>query len=389
MPVNFFSMPIPQYFGVGVSTEIGEKLVQLKCRKALVMYDRGVETAGIPARIVRSIRASGIQVIQNNSVEADPSDTTVKRIAAIARQERVDAVVAVGGGSSIDAAKCVKLLLNNDGELEDFYDPQRPQRPSGVPLVAIPTTSGTGSEASKGGVITDTRRWQKRVIIGVGTMPDLSLVDPELVLSVPAKVTAACAFDVLAHAIDAMTSVRTNPIIQAIAGEAIRLMKGSYRQAVENGGDLRARSDMHLASNLGGIVLSNAKCSMSHAFAHAMGALYHVPHGACCAIFTPACLEFVAQERPGEIRRIAELLDVPFEPDEEPAAVARRTGARIHEMSRGVGVPEITEFIPDQEEARRTLIPVAQMDIMASFCPRPLDEEGGSWIIERTFALAR
>ena len=389
MPANVFFMPIPQYFGVGASTEVGGKLLQMNCKKALVMYDKGVEAAGIPARIVRSIRASGIQVVQNGSVEADPSDVTVKRIAAIGRQERVDAVVAVGGGSSIDAAKCVKLLLNNDGELEDFYDPARPQKPSGVPLVAIPTTSGTGSEASKGGVITDTRRGQKRVIIGFGTMPDLSLIDPELVLSVPAKVTAACAFDVLAHAIDAMTSTLTSPIIQVIAGEAIRLMKGSYRQAVENGGDLRARSEMHLASNLGGIVLSNAKCSMSHAFAHAMGALYHVPHGVCCAIFTPACLEFVARERPDEIRRIAELLDVPFAADEEPAAVARRTGGKIHAMYREVGIPEITEFIPDKEEAKRTLIPVAETDIMASFSPRPLDDEGGSWIIEQTFALAR
>jgi alcohol dehydrogenase len=389
MKSNFFFMPIPQYFGAGISMEIGAQLAQLHSKKALVMYDKGVEAAGIPSKIVQCIQAEGILVVQNGDVESDPSDTTVKRIAAIARQEQVDAVVAIGGGSSIDAAKCVKLLLNNSGALEDFYDLTRPQKPSGIPMIAIPTTSGTGSEASKGGVITDTSKGQKRTIIGPGTMPDMALVDPELTLSVPPNVTAACAFDVLAHAIDAITSNMTNPITQAISCEAIHLMKGSYRQAVEDGTNLQARSDMHLASNLGGIVLSNAKCSVSHAFAHAMGALYHVPHGVCCAIFTPACLEYVADQRPEEIRKIAELLNTPFRKDESVASIAWRAGETIHKMYRSVGVPDITEYIPDAAEAKRTLIPVAKQDIMATFSPRALDDAGAGWIIDRTFELAR
>ena len=389
MPTNFFSMPIPQYFGIGISKEAGEKLKQLGCKKALVMYDKGVEAAGVPARVIKHIEAAGVQVVTSNDVEADPSDIVVKRIVEIARRENVDAVVAIGGGSSLDAAKCVKLLLNNEGTLENFYDLTRPQKTSGVPMIAIPTTSGTGSEASKGGVITDTQRGIKRTIIGFGTMPDMALVDPELVLGVPAKVTAACAFDVLAHAIDAITSNMTNPITQIIAYEAIRLMKGSYRQAVEDGSNIQARSDMHLAANLGGIVLSNAKCSMSHAFAHAMGALYHVPHGVCCAIFTPACLEFVADIRPDEVRKIAGLLDVPFGADEAPAVISRRVSTQIHEMYCTVDVPDIMQFIPDINEAKRTLIPVAKADIMASFCPRKLDDEGANWIIDRTYELAQ
>ena len=166
-------------------------------------------------------------------------------------------------------------------------------------------------------------------------------------------------------------------------------MKGSYRQVVEDGTNLQARSDMHLASNLGGIVLSNAKCSVSHAFAHAMGALYHVPHGVCCAIFTPACLEYVADQRPEEIRRIAELLNTPFRKDESVASIAWRAGETIHKMYRSVDVPDITKFIPDADEAKRTLIPVAKQDIMATFSPRALDDTGAGWIIDRTFELAR
>ena len=386
MPTNFFQMMIPQYFGCGAAAELGEKLKQMDRKKVLVMYDKGVESSGVPAKIIGYIEAAGVQVVPCNQVEADPSEVIITKIADLARAEKVDGIVAIGGGSSIDAAKGVKLLLNNDAPLSTFYDLSHPQK-SGIPMVAVPTTSGTGSEASKGSVVTDTTAGVKRVIIGMGTMPDMAVIDPELVVGVPPKVTAACAFDVLAHAIDAITSKLTNPIIQSISYEAIRLMKGSYQQAVAHGDDIAARTDMHLAANLGGIALANAKCSMSHAFAHAMGALYHIPHGTCCAIFTPACLEFVADIRPAEIRKIADLLDVKYEADETPAAIAKRTGEYIYQMYRGVGLPNIAELIPDREEARRRIIPVAEKDIMAGFCPRKLDAEGADWIIDRTYAL--
>lgn len=387
MKTNAFMMLIPQFIDVGISSKTGEKLKELGCTKVLVMYDKGVEAAGITEKIIDAILNEGIEVVTSNRVEADPTDLIITEIVDFAKKEKVDGVVAIGGGSSIDAGKGVKLLLNNDEPLQSFYDLSFPQK-SGVPMIAIPTTSGTGSEASKGSVITDTESGSKRVVIGMGTMPDMALIDPELVLGVPPKVTAACAFDVLAHAIDAITSNMTNLITQSISYEAIRLMKNSYKKVIENGNDLEARTEMHLASNLGGIALANAKCSMSHAFAHSMGAIFHVPHGVSCAIFTPACLEFVVEECPKEIIKIADLLDVNYKDTDSTESIAKKTSETIHEMYRSVGIPDITEFVSDKQVAYEKIIPLAFKDIMVNFCPRKLDDDGAKWIIDRTYELA-
>lgn len=387
MGINMFQMLIPQFVGVGVAAEVGTKLGELGCEKVLLVYDRGVEAAGIPQTIRGYIEAAGTTVVVSNEVEPDPTDTLIVRLTELGRSEMVDGVVAVGGGSSIDAAKGVKLLLNNGGQLSDYYDMTTPQT-GGIPMIAIPTTSGTGSEASKGSVITDTATNAKKVVIGMGTIPDLALVDPSLTLGVPPHVTAACAFDVLAHAIDAITSTMTNPVTQSVSYEAIRLMMRSYQTAYTDGGNLQARTDMHVAANLGGIALANAKCSMSHAFAHAMGSIYHQPHGVCCAIFTPPCLEFVAEARPDEIRAIADLLGTSYGIQNSVAKIAKKTSEQIQEMYRAVGIPTIAELIPDKADACAKIVPLAFQDIMAQFSPRPLDDAGAQWIIDRTYELA-
>ncbi len=387
MGTNFFQMLIPQYFGVGAAKEVGEKLKELGCKNVLITYDKGVEAAGIPARIVEYIQASGIQTVTSNEVESDPSDKLIVKLTELAKKEQVDGVVAVGGGSSIDAAKGVKLLLNNGGNLQDYYNPATPQK-GGIPMIAIPTTSGSGSEASKGSVVTDSASNSKKVIIGMGTIPDMALVDPELTLGLPPKITAACAFDVLAHAIDAITSNMTNPITQSVAYEAIHLMKRSYQRACTDGSDLAARSDMHLAANLGGIALANAKCSISHSFAHAMGSVYRLHHGVCCAIFTPACLEFVADVCQDEVVAIADLLEVPYQKGDSSSQIAKVTAETIQKMFRAVGIPHIAELIPDQEDACQKIIPLAFADIMTRFSPRALDDEGARWIMDRTYQLA-
>ncbi|WP_329887866.1 iron-containing alcohol dehydrogenase [Pseudoramibacter sp. HA2172] len=219
-------------------------------------------------------------------------------------------------------------FLDNDEALENFYDVTHLQK-SVIPMIAVPTTAGSGSEASKGAVVADTQNGIKRVVIGAGTTPALALIDPELTTGLPPKVTAACAFDVLAYALDAITSNQTCAITQSVSYEAIRLMQRNYRETVENGQNIAAREDMLSASNLGGYGIGNAKCSASHAFAHALGALYHVPHGECCAIFTPATLEYVAETCPEQIRMIAKLLLMNFDEVASAKAIAKLTGEKI------------------------------------------------------------
>lgn len=382
-----FEWVAPVHFGVGVSKTVGKELASMGCRKVMVLHGKSVGATGIPAELITCVRAEGLEAVACDQVESDPSDTMIDRVGAWAAGEQVDGIVAVGGGSCLDAAKGIKLLLNNGGSIRDFFDLRKPQK-NGIPLVAIPTTSGTGSESTRVSVVTDTQTGAKRVVNGPGATPDLALVDPALTLSVPAKTTAACGFDVLAHAIDAATSKFANEITQSVSHHAIALVRDNLKAACQDGQNMEARLGMHLAADLGGVALANGKCSISHAFAHAMGAAYHLSHGVCCAVFTPACLEYIAEDRPDEIRRIAELLQVEISEADSNAEAAKKVSEKIYRMYRDVGISNIAELIPHKQAAFEKIIPLAKQDLNALFCPRTLDDDGAAWIMERTYEMS-
>jgi Alcohol dehydrogenase, class IV len=373
---NIFQMIIPHSFGKGVSKTAGDRLRGMECKRALVLFDKGVEAAGITEGIVQCVKDAGLEVVTCNMVEADPSDVSIDKITDFAKKEKIDGIVAVGGGATMDSGKILKKNLNESGP------------DMNVPLITVPTTSGTGAELTKAGVITDSKTGDKRGVGGYESMPDLALVDPELVLGVPARVTAACSFDVLSHAIDSTTSIYDEPIHRVLAMEAIRLMRKNYIEVYENGSDVDARGEMHLASTMAGICIGNGNVSICHTFAHAMGAKKHVPHGVCCAVFTPACLEYVAEECADTIREFAALLDVKADKEDTNKDVARKVAEEIFRMSQRVDIPEISEYYKNAEEACAELVPIAVKDMYVASCPRGLDEAGARWILERTFELA-
>lgn len=383
-----FQWVAPVIFGCGVSQRLGIELKAKGCTKVLLLHGKSVGASGVPARLIKNIEEAGLAAVPCDQVEPDPSDSMIDRVAAMARREGVDGIVAVGGGSCIDAAKGIKLLLNNGGCISDFFDLAKPQK-NGVPLVAIPTTSGTGSESTRVCVVTDTKAGAKRVVFGPGATPDLALVDPELTVTTPARTTAACGFDVLSHAIDAATSLYTNEITQTVAHHTIELVRDNLKAAYEDGGNMEARVGMHLAADLGGVSIANGNCSMSHAFAHALGAAYHISHGVCCAVFTPATLEYIADQRQEEIRRIGGLLGVSFAAGDDNSSAARKVSEKIYRMYRELNIPNIAEIAPDEEAARAKIKPLAMADIDARFCPRPLDDAGADWILERTYEMSK
>ena len=373
---NIFQVLVPHSFGVGISRTAGERLVGMGCQKALVLFDKGVEAAGITTGVIDCIKAVGVDVVTCNWVEPDPSDVSIKRIVEFALAEKIDAVVAIGGGATLDSGKVVKLEVNAANGNRNTV------------LVAIPTTSGTGAELTKSAVVTNSATGTKSVAGGYESMADLALVDPELVVGVPAKVTAACAFDVLAHAIDSTASNFNEPVHQILALEAIRLFKKNCIEVVENGKNIEARAEMHLASTLAGICLNNGNVSICHAFAHAVGAMHHIPHGVCCAIFTPACLEFVADECAGIIRKYADALEVVIAADDDNQTVARKVSEAIFALALRVNVPVITDYFSDFEALCAELIPIVTKDFLVNSCPRGMDEEGARWILSRTFELS-
>ena len=291
-----FQIGVPQFFGIGASNLVGAKLTALGCKKVLIICDKGVEDAGLTKKVADNITEAGIENITFNGVLPDPPDTLIAEVDAAVKANAVDGLVAVGGGSSIDTAKAASLLSTNEGPINRFFDLTTPRKP-GIPLIVIPTTAGTGSEVSGGGVITDTSTQVKKVFI---TAPTLALIDPEMTVGVPAKVTAACAFDVLAHCLDAIFSVHAGATCKLVAYNGVQLFKDSLLAVYNDGSNIEARSAMAQASNIGGMCISCGGINVNHALAHSLGARYHVAHGAACYTFMPACLEFEAECCPDE-----------------------------------------------------------------------------------------
>lgn len=379
-----FNINIPQNFGIGISNQIGTRLKALGCTKVMVLYDKGIEAAGISDKIIHYIKEAGIECVIYNSVQADPPDNSVNEAGAIAVAEKVDGLVSVGGGSSIDTGKAVRVLTANEGPIAKYYDRAVPQKP-GVPLAVIPTTSGTGSEVTAGGVITDTVNNIKVIVAGAGAIPTFSLVDPELTLGVPAHITAACAFDALAHHVDAVLSRFAGPMAKVIAADGIRYFRKSLHTVYNDGKNLEARTEMALAANIGGICINTGRCNISHATAHSLGAMYHVPHGVACSIFTPACIEYMAESLPAEIRRLAELFEVSYGASDSTADIGNMVAKAIYELARSVDIPVLKHYVPDIEDAYK-LIPAALKDVFAYSSPRPFDEAGAKWVIDRTYS---
>jgi alcohol dehydrogenase class IV len=209
---SIFNSPNPIIFGFGTSGTVGERLKGFGCKKVLVVYDRGIKAAGIADRVIDIINKAGIETVCYDNVQADPPIWSAEEAGALGVQEGVDGVVGVGGGSSLDTAKAAKLLQTNTPPLRQYFGRVGVVTKPSVPLILLPTTAGTGSECTPGGVITDAERNIKTNISGVGCSVDLGVVDPELMMELPRAVTASTGLDALCHCVESYTSAMANSI---------------------------------------------------------------------------------------------------------------------------------------------------------------------------------
>ena len=381
-PVTMYT---PILSGRGTIAQLPDKIKEFSSSKALLLTDVGVVKAGICKKIEKLLKGAGISYVVNDTVLPDPPDYRVDEIVEFARAEGIDSVIALGGGSTMDTGKCVSLMIANGGLtaqwLNNFFAPQKP----GIPLICIPTTSGTGAEVSPGGVITDTAHSTKGIVAGAGCVPAFAIVDGELCVGVPPRTTASTAFDVLAHAIDGIVAIGTSGVNQAVCVQAISLFLDNLYECVYNGSNADARHNMHVAANLGGISLANAAGSGSHAFGHALGAMFHIQHGICVGIFTPACLEWYAKIIPDEVLMCANALRIKYRPEDSIEEVAAKTARFLVGLMKSVDLPLIKECVPDKEECYK-IIPVAVRDTQAMNLPRMIMEREAKWIIDKAYS---
>ena len=339
-----FTLPTKIIYGCGVLKQLPEEIRAAGGTKILLITDTGITKAGITALITDLLYASGLEYTVYDGVEANPKDVNCEDAARAARSIGADCMVAVGGGSPIDCAKAVGVLLAHDAEFIKPYEGKTAATLQGPPLITIPTTSGTGSEITFSSVITDTRNRYKMTIKSPFTAATTAICDPELTISVPPMITATTGVDALTHSIEGFTAVNSEPIGDAAALYSIELISQSLVRAVRDGSDLEARGNMLMASMLGGLSFSHSDVASVHCIAEALGSMYDLPHGTCNAIFLPYVMEYNMDYCQDRYARVATAMGLTWQTEEEGAAKAV---AFVKQLTRDVGLPTFASLDPD------------------------------------------
>jgi alcohol dehydrogenase len=280
-------------FGPGSLCQLGDLVRDCGGKRVLLVTDPGLEAAGHPQRALASLRAAGLDVFLFDGVEENPTERHVEKALRLAQAEHIDFLVAIGGGSSMDCAKGVNFLFTNGGHMIDYKGFGKAQKPM-LPSIAVPTTSGTGSEAQSYALIADEQTHMKMACGDRKVAFRVAILDPEVTVSQPAKVTAITGIDALAHALETYVCTRRNTLSQLFAREAWRLLEPNFERVLREPGNLEARSAMQLGAHLAGLAIENSMLGACHACANPLTAHYGITHGVAIGIMLPHVIRFNA-----------------------------------------------------------------------------------------------
>jgi len=358
--ISFHKQVAPLLFGPGAVAQLYEQLQMLGVKKALICTDPGVIASGAVEKALASLKENNFDYVIFDGCLPDAPDTSFFGAADMARETGVDAIVAIGGGSDMDTAKAASTMIVNRPKLEDLLPPGEidfskppegppPLKTPDVRLILIPTTSGTGSEATGVGVVSNSADHVKFGVMITGA--DLSIVDPELAAGMPPGLTAMTGMDVVAHACEAFTTIsRKNPISDQRAMCAMRLANKWLPIAVKEGSNIEARTNMSLACTLAGMAFNDSMNNYGHGIAHAFGTKSHMAHGLACALAEPAALEIFAPEFPDLIRTIGEQFDVVFPENATPEQIGKATGDALRALMKEIGIPSFEKLGMSRED---------------------------------------
>jgi alcohol dehydrogenase class IV len=359
-------LPRAMRVGGGALNEVAEALSQLGLNAPLIVTDGWMATSGVLDRLIDGLTRAGMAPRAFTGVTPDPTVAGVMAAVAFAAQARHDCVIGLGGGSPIDTAKAVAVLAARDVSLRKLKAPHQENAP-GLPIIAIPTTAGTGSEATRFTIITDEANDEKMLCAGLAYLPSLAIVDYELTLSKPLRLTADTGIDALTHAIEAYVSVHANPFSDGMALAAMRAIWGNLRTVCDDPGNRPAREAMMTGSLQAGIAFSNASVALVHGMSRPIGAHFHVPHGLSNAMLLPVVTAWSAQGALGRYADCARAMDLARDDEGDQAGVARLIDA-LRAVNRDLGVPSPRGFGIDA--ARWTaLIPVMAQQALDSGSP--------------------
>lgn len=345
---NFeFVLPTRIIYGAGCVQQLPDEIRKMKHERPLLVTDKGLIKAGIVKRITDILDKAEIEYEIYDGIQPNPRDTTVMEAAKFAAEKKIDMMIAIGGGSSVDTAKAVGVILKEGGEIGDYEGLGMVSEPI-TDLVAIPTTVGTGSEVTFWSVITDTKRHFKMSVGSPLIAARLALVDPDLVETLPPSIIAATGMDALTHAIEGYTGKLSEPITDACGIYAIEMIGKNIRNAVYDS-EPEARGKMLLGSLIAGICFGNSDIAGVHCMGEAMGGLYDLPHGLSMAIMLPHVMEYNCVACIDKFIRIAKALGENVEGLSDREAAYKAVEA-IKNLNRDLAIPTLAEINVREED---------------------------------------
>ena len=355
---DYYDQTCPTYMGNGAVKQLGISAEEKGLKKLLIVTDPFIVQSYIMDRVKSSLDDHDIAYVIYSDINSDPLDTKVYEATELAKKEKVDGIVGVGGGSSLDGAKSICILTTNPGPLSKYYgntdyDPC-------IPLFMVPTTTGTGSENTVFSVISDTQTGTKKVPYKAA---DLAICDPELTRDLPPDLTASTGMDAFAHAAETMTGLIQCQKTDALCGFGIQLLIKYMPIAVEDGTNIEARENLMIASNLIGIGFGVMGCHIGHAIGQCIGAKYHTAHGISCAWPLPATMEYAAVSEPEKVKLVADYMGLDYPEDISNEGIGKLVSDAISAFMKRIHVKPMSAY----GITREGLIDIADI-VMADNC---------------------
>ncbi len=359
-------------FGAGTISQLGQLAVELGFRRTLLVADHGLVASGHVDEAVTPLRAAGIEVVRFHDFEVNPDTRMVEAGTAFVATQQIDSIIGLGGGSSLDCAKGINFLLTNGGHMADYRGYGKATKPL-LPMIAVPTTAGTGSEAQSYALISDAETHVKMACGDAKAAFRVALLDPALTLSHPRSITAISGFDAIAHAVETYVTTKRTPVSEVFSREAWVLLEGNYERVLTQPDDLEARGAMQLGAFYAGLAIENSMLGATHACANPLTAHYGTAHGAAIAMLLPSVVRW---NEPAAAERYETLLkqssvarNEEFTPTE---ALARRLEALA---AAGNLNTDLSEMGIDKKDLPQLAAEAAEQ-WTGTFNPRPFNKEG-------------
>lgn len=342
--IQTMTAPNKIMIGLGATGQVGTEVKRLGGKRALIVTDKGVLAAGLVKPVTDALEANDIAYVIYDDVQPDPPTRLVDNGTAFLKKEKCDCVIGLGGGSSLDTAKGIALMATNKGNTVDYLGLELVPH-KGLPMILMPTTSGTGSEVTRIVVMTDEEKGIKTSFNSVYALPDVAIVDPQQTIGMPAHLTAETGIDAMAHAIEAFVAANSTLFSDMLAEKAIGLLAQYLPMAYAKGSNIKARYNTALGSTLAGMAFMSSFVGAVHGLAHAFGATYHVPHGRACAVMLPHVMRYNIPAAPEKYARIARLLGE----DTKGMSMLAAAELSVQAMQKFIAILDVSQRLRDYD----------------------------------------